>query len=54
MTISLSSTGTCIFVLIVLYCLIKNAVKNGIKEAYEDIMGSKIPSEDSDDAYTEK
>lgn len=35
------SGGTAIIVLIVLYFIIKWAVKNGIKEAYKDIMGKK-------------
>jgi hypothetical protein len=39
------SGGTAIIVLIVLYFIVKWAVKNGIKEAYEDITGKK-PMED--------
>ena len=35
------SGGTGIIVLIVLYFIIKWAVKNGIKEAYKDITGKK-------------
>ena len=35
------SGGTAIIVLIVLYFVIKWAVKNGIKEAYRDIMNEK-------------
>lgn len=33
--------GTAIIVLIVLYFIIKWAVKNGIKEAYKDITGKE-------------
>lgn len=36
------SGGTAIIVLIVLYFIIKWAVKNGIKEAYEEISGREI------------
>jgi len=39
------SGGTAIIVLIALYFIVKWAVKNGIKEAYEDITGKK-PMED--------
>lgn len=35
------SGGTAIIVLIALYFIIKWAVKNGIKEAYEDINSQK-------------
>lgn len=35
------SGGTAIVILIVLYFVIKWAVKNGIKEAYSDITGMK-------------
>lgn len=35
------SGGTAIIVLIVLYFIIKWAVKNGIKEAYKSISGKK-------------
>ena len=35
------SGGTAIVILIVLYFVIKWAVKNGIKEAYSDIAGMK-------------
>lgn len=35
------SGGTAIIVLIALYFVIKWAVKNGIKEAYRDIIGKK-------------
>ena len=35
------SGGTAIIVLIALYFVIKWAVKNGIKEAYRDIMNEK-------------
>lgn len=36
------SGGTAILVLFTLYFLIKWAVKNGIKEAYEEITGKQI------------
>lgn len=36
------SGGTAIIVLIALYFIIKWAVKNGIKEAYEEISGKKV------------
>ena len=36
------SGGTAIIVLIVLYFIIKWAVKNGVKEAYEDISGKEV------------
>lgn len=36
------SGGTAIIILIVLYYIIKGAVKNGIKKAYEDITGNKL------------
>lgn len=39
------SGGTAIIILIVVYFVIKWSVKNGIKEAYRDITGSKL-SED--------
>ena len=39
------SAGTAIIVLIALYFVIKQAVKNGIKEAYKNITGKKL-SED--------
>ncbi len=39
------SSGTAVIVLIALYFIIKWAVKNGIKEAYESITGKK-PMED--------
>lgn len=35
------SGGTAIIVLIALYFVVKWAVKNGIKEAYRDIMNEK-------------
>lgn len=35
------SAGTAIIILIVLYFIIKWAVKNGIKEAYKDITGKE-------------
>lgn len=35
------SSGTAIIILIALYFIIKWAVKNGIKSAYEDITGKK-------------
>lgn len=38
------SAGTAIIILIVLYFIIKWAVKNGIKEAYEDIK-KKLPED---------
>lgn len=36
------SGGTAIIVLIVLYFIIKWAVKNGVKEAYEEISGKEV------------
>lgn len=39
------SSGTGIVVLIVMYFVIKWAVKNGIKEAYYDITGKKTAEE---------
>lgn len=36
------SGGTAIIILIALYFVIKWAVKNGIKDAYEDITGKEI------------
>lgn len=36
------SGGTAIIVLIALYFIIKWAVKNGVKEAFEDITGKEI------------
>ncbi|MBQ4522929.1 MAG: hypothetical protein IJA10_08245 [Lachnospiraceae bacterium] len=39
------SGGTAIIVLIVLYFIIKNAVKNGIKQAYCDITGKETYEE---------
>lgn len=36
------SGGTAIIVLIALYFIIKWAVKNGIKEAYEEITGKEV------------
>ena len=46
------SSGTALLILIVLYFIIKWAVKNGIKEAYRDITAKKndpeLSSENSD------
>ncbi len=46
------SSGTALLILIVLYFVIKWAVKNGIKEAYRDITAEKndpeLSSENSD------
>lgn len=36
------SGGTAIIILIALYFVVKWAVKNGIKDAYEDITGKEI------------
>ena len=36
------SGGTAIIVLIALYFIIKQAVKNGIKEAYKEITGKEV------------
>lgn len=36
------SGGTAIIVLIALYFIIKWAVKNGVKEAYEEISGKEV------------
>ena len=36
------SSGTALLILIVLYFVIKWAVKNGIKEAYRDITAEKM------------
>lgn len=46
------SGGTAIIVLIALYFIIKWAVKNGVKEAYEEISGKEI--EDDLDEILEK
>ena len=35
------SAGTAVIILLVLYFIIKWAVKNGIKEAYKDITGKE-------------
>ena len=35
------SGGTAIIILIILYFIVKWAVKNGVKEAYKDITGKK-------------
>lgn len=40
------SGGTAIIILIVLYFVIKWAVKNGIKEAYEEIKGKELEDEE--------
>lgn len=42
------SGGTAIIVLVALYFVIKWAVKNGVKEAYEEISGKEI-KDDSDE-----
>ena len=39
------SAGTAIIILIVLYFIIKWAVKNGIKEAYKDLRHEKLVKE---------
>lgn len=39
------SGGTAIIILIALYFVIKWAVRNGIKEAYEKITGKKVKDE---------
>lgn len=36
------SGGTAVIVLIALYFIIKWAVKNGVKEAYEEIFGKEL------------
>ncbi len=36
------SAGTAIIILIASYFIVKWAVKNGIKEAYQSIMGQKL------------
>ncbi|WP_138205731.1 DUF6019 family protein [Haloimpatiens lingqiaonensis] len=41
------SGGTAIIILIALYFVIKWSVKNGIKEAYRDITGKKLPEDES-------
>ncbi len=46
------SGGTAIIVLVVLYFVVKWAVKNGVTEAYEEITGKKI--EDDLDEILEK
>lgn len=54
------SFGTYLIVLISLYFVIKWAVKNGIKDAYEDITGKDITyggdddEDESDEADTEE
>lgn len=40
------SGGTAIIILIVIYFVIKWSVKNGIKEAYRDITGKKLPEDE--------
>ena len=40
------SGGTAIIILISLYFVIKWSVKNGIKEAYRDITGRKLPEDE--------
>lgn len=40
------SGGTAIIILIALYFVIKWSVKNGIKEAYRDITGNKLPEDE--------
>lgn len=47
------SGGTAIIVLIVLYFIIKWAVKNGVKEAYRDITGEKTADDLEIEAYIE-
>lgn len=41
------SGGTAIIILISLYFVIKWSVKNGIKEAYRDITGRKLPENEA-------
>lgn len=36
------SSGTAIIILIALYFIVKWAVKNGVKEAYEEISGKEV------------
>ncbi len=43
------SGGTAIIILIAAYLVIKNAVKNGIKQAYRDITGKQT----ADDIHTD-
>ncbi|WP_370830156.1 DUF6019 family protein [Clostridium sp.] len=40
------SSGTAIIILIAVYFVIKWSVKNGIKEAYRDITGRKLPEDE--------
>ena len=40
------SGGTAIIILIAVYFVIKWSVKNGIKEAYKDITGRKLPEDE--------
>lgn len=47
------SGGTAIIILIALYFIVKWAVKNGIKDAYEDITGKEI-REDFDEVMEEE
>lgn len=47
------SSGTAIIILIALYFVIKWAVKNGVKEAYEDISGKEI-KDDLDEIMEEE
>ncbi len=42
------SGGTAVIVLIALYFIIKWAIKNGIKEAYEEISAKKSDKEDDE------
>lgn len=41
-----TSGGTAIIILIAVYFVIKWSVKNGIKEAYRDITGRKLPEDE--------
>ena len=49
------SFGTAIVILIALYFIVKWAVRNAVKEAYEEITGKTVCGEDddSDDDETE-
>ncbi len=46
------SFGTFLIILILLYFVIKWAVKNGIKDAYEEITGDSI--DDDEEEFDEK
>lgn len=44
------SFGTAIVILIALYFIVKWAVRNAVKEAYEEITGKTVCDEEDDDS----